>query len=57
MSISIKENREKEDLEDAQAGQVGCPPVRLFLLGRRAGLRLTMADEHQVRSVCDRQVD
>jgi len=27
MSVSIKENREKEDLEDANAGEIGCPPA------------------------------
>jgi len=37
------------DRENAQAGKIGRPPVRLSLLGRRAGLRLTMADEHPAR--------
>jgi len=41
-----------EDVENAKAGKAGRPPVspvRLSLLGRRAGLRLTLADEHPVR--------
>jgi hypothetical protein len=46
-----KGGKKRRDSEGAQAGEAKCSPVpvRLSLLGRRAGLRLAMADEHPVR--------